>query len=218
MAAPSRPRTVAAVLERYPRSYAEELGVRSPGTPSGLFRVLAMALLMGARIRADTAFEAARALARHRWTSPRALADAGWAERARVLNRSGYARYDERTSTMLGETADLVLDRYRGDLRRLRKAADRDPAAERRLVMEFPGIGPTSADIFFREVQGAWPELYPFADRRVLAVARTLGLGSDARTVARAVDRPDVVRLVDGLVRTGLDRAEADVRRAASGR
>src|SRR5215203_1755098 len=116
-------RIVRAVLDRYPRTYAEELGIRSLESPSGLFRLFVMAMLMSARIRANTAQDAARALFGQRWTTARALAGASWAERARVLNQAGYARYDERTSTMLGEDAGLLLDRYRGDLRRLRDAA-----------------------------------------------------------------------------------------------
>ena len=32
---------------------------------------------------------------------------------------SGHRRYDERTATMLGDGAQLCLDRWRGDLRRL---------------------------------------------------------------------------------------------------
>jgi hypothetical protein len=82
-----------------------------------------MALLMSARIRASTALDAARALFRRRWTTVPRMAEASWEERARVLNESGYARYDERTSTALGDTAQLLIDRYGGDLRRLRRAA-----------------------------------------------------------------------------------------------
>ena len=38
-------------------------------------------------------------------------------------------------------------------LRRLRDEADGDPAAVKKLLQEFPRIGPTGADIFCREVQ-----------------------------------------------------------------
>src|SRR5439155_25917057 len=89
-----------AVLQQYPRTYGEELGLRSLDSPSGLFRLLVMALLMSARIRASIALDAARALSVQGWTTPRRMADASWEDRARVLNGAGYARYDERTSTM----------------------------------------------------------------------------------------------------------------------
>lgn len=66
---------------------------------------------MSARIRSGIAVDATLALADHGWTTPAKLALASWAERAKVLNQSGYARYDERTSTMLAETAELLIDR-----------------------------------------------------------------------------------------------------------
>ena len=56
-------------------------------------------------------------------------------------------------------------------------------------------------DIFFREVQVAWDELRPFADRRALVSAERLGLGSSAEEVARRVDHDDFGRLVAALVR-----------------
>jgi hypothetical protein len=207
---------VRAVLDLYPRTYGEELGVRSLDTPSPLFRLLVMALLMSARIRASTAVDAARALSDRRWTTARGMADTSWAERTRVLNRAGYARYDERTSTMLGETAELLLDRYGGDLRRLREEASRDPTGERRLLKEFKGVGDVGVDIFFREVQRSWTELYPFADRRALEAAGRLGLGGDGRALTRLVQGDDYVRLVSGLVRVDLDDGYDDVRAQAA--
>ena len=40
-----------------------------------------------------------------------------------MITRHGYKRYDERTSTMLGDPAALMLDKYKGDLRKLRDPA-----------------------------------------------------------------------------------------------
>lgn len=208
MGPPSRKQLVDAVLARYPRSFAEQLGIRSLHGPSGLFRLLVMALLMSARIRASTALGAAQAVFDHGWTTPRRMADASWADRARVLNEAGYARYDERTSRMLGETAQLLLDRYRGDLRQLREEAGHDPAAERRLLEECKGVGDVGVDIFFREAQRAWTELYPFADARTLQAADRLGLPRDPRDLSGLVDGPpEFVRLINGLIQVDLDGA-----------
>ena len=158
MARPSREELTRAVLERYPRTYGEELGIRSLDGPSALFKLLVLALLMSARIRASVALDAARALFDQHWTTAAAMADATWRARTRALNHAGYARYDERTSTMLGDISALLLDRYRGDLRRLREDAGRDPAVERRLLKQCKGIGDVGVDIFFREAQRAWRE------------------------------------------------------------
>ncbi len=145
------------------------MGIRRVDTPGGLFKVLVMSLLMSARIRAGAAVSGTAALFDRGWTTAARMADSTWEQRTRVLNRSGYARYDESTARMLADTAALILDRYHGDLRRLRDAADREPAAERRLLRECKGIGEVGCDIFFREVQPAWDELWPFVDRRNLA-------------------------------------------------
>lgn len=212
----SRSDVARAVLQRYPRTYGEELGLRRLNIPSGLFRLLVMALLMSARIRAPIALDAARALSRQKWTTPQRLAEASWADRAHVLNRAGYARYDERTSTMLGSTAQLLLDKYGGDLRRLREEADRDPSVERRLLKEFKGVGDVGVDIFFREVQRSWSELYPFADDRALRAAVRLGLGDDARVLSRLASGDDFVRLISGLVRADLDDAYDKITAQAS--
>jgi endonuclease III len=201
-----------ALLERHGTTYAEEIGIRlGRGGPSSLFRLLCAALLLSARISAELAVNAARALADEGWTTPRKLADATWAERTRVLNRSGYARYDERTSRMLEDTARLALDTYRGDLRRLREAAGRDRAAERELLKEFKGIGDVGADIFLREVQRAWPEVRPFFDARALKSARQLKLPDDPEQLARLAPRGDTARLAAALVRAGFAKDHSDL-------
>ena len=167
------------MLEHYPCTYGVEVGVGSLGTPSKLFQLLVLSMLMGARIRASVALEAAQALFDHKWTRADRMAAVSWEERASVLNDAGYARFDERTSTMLGEAARMLQDKYGGDLRRLRDKASREPSAERRLLKELKGVGDVSVDIFFREAQAAWDEIYPFADQKALDAARRLGLGAE---------------------------------------
>jgi hypothetical protein len=43
---------------------------------------------------------------------------------------------------------------------------------ECKLLKEFKGIGDVGANIFCREAQIAWDELYPFADRKALVVSQ----------------------------------------------
>lgn len=132
-----------------------------------------------------------------------------------VLNASGYARYDESTSRMLGDTSEHLLDEYGGDLRKLREAARRDPGEERKRIKAFKGIGDVGADIFFREVQVVWEEWRPFADERSLRIAGRLGLPDTAQGLADCVSRKDFPRLVAALVRTGLADDLDQVRESA---
>jgi hypothetical protein len=121
-----------------------------------------------------------------------------------VLNRHGYARYDERTASMPGDACELLLDRYRGDLRRLRAEAGQDPQRERQLLKVVKGLGEVGVDIFFREAQVAWEELFPFLDRRAAQAVRQLGLDPDPRALAGDRNPEAFARLVAALVRTGL--------------
>ena len=198
-------RIVATLLEEHGRTYAEQLGIDlQGGTPSPLFRWLCAALLMSARIGAATAVDAARALADQGWTTAAKMAEATWEQRTRTLNRAGYARYDESTSRMLGDTAEMLQEKYQGDLRKLRDAAERDPERERALLKECKGIGEVGIDIFMREAQITWPELYPFADKKALEAAAKLGLDEDPHALADRVPRKEFPRLLTALVRASL--------------
>ena len=73
-------------------------------------------------------------------------------------------------------------------------------------------------DIFFREAQRTWDELYPFADRRAREAARRLDLDDDAEGLTRLVSGDDFVLLVNGLVRVDLDDVYNEVIALASGR
>lgn len=194
-----------ALLQRHGTTFAEELGIHPEhDTPAPLFRWLCAALLMSARISTDIALNAARALADAGWTTADKMADSRWEDRVKVLNGAGYARYDESTARMLGESSEMLRDRYDGDLRQLREEADRDPQAERRLLKEFKGIGDVGADIFFREVQTAWDELYPFADARALKIADEMGLPDTAEGLARLAGRDRLPALLAALIRADL--------------
>ena len=121
-----------------------------------------------------------------------------------------------RTSTMVGETAQTLIDLYQGDLRKLRTAAEVDPVQERKLLDQFKGVGDVAIDIFFREAQLAWPELFPFADERALASAKKLGLPADRRKLTSLVrGRENFVRLVSALVRIQLEHKHDEILAAA---
>lgn len=202
--ASERDRLIRALLDRHGRTFCTELGIQiTRDQPSVLFRWLCATMLFSARISAETAVKAAMALADRGWTTPEKLLAASWEERTRVLNRSGYARYDESTSTKLADAAQYLVDEYDGDLRRMRESAKRDPLREHELVQGFKGIGPTGADIFCREMQAVWDELYPFVDAPALEAARHLGLGGQ-EDLPHLVKRADFPVLVTALVRTKL--------------
>ncbi len=218
MAKPSEKDIARLLLDRHGLTFSKELGIAvEKNAPSPLFRLLCASLLFSARISAQIAVRAAKALEKEGWTTPQKMAASTWEERTKTLNEAGYARYDERTSAMLGDTTEMLLARYGGNLRNLREEAERDPDRERRLLKQFKGIGDVGVDIFFREVQAAWKELYPFADRRALEGARKLNLKDDAGALCRLVGEGEFPRLVAALVRVqtegGQEEALEEARR-----
>lgn len=202
----SHDQVVEVLLARHGRTFASEAGIRlDRNTPAPLFRLLVMSLLVSARISSEIAISATRALADAGWTTPASMLDSTWEDRTRVLNRAGYARYDESTARYLEKTTALLTDRYDGDLRNLREEAGRDPDREHRLLTDFTGVGDVGAYVFLREVQVLWDELDPYVDERTLERAAELTLPSTAADLRRTV--PDVgtfARLVAAIVRSRL--------------
>ncbi|TDD71030.1 endonuclease [Jiangella aurantiaca] len=195
---------VAELLRRYGQTYAQQAGIKLADKPSPLYRLLVLAVLLSARIDADIAVVAAKELSKAGFRTPRRMADATWQQRVDALGRGHYRRYDERTATMLGDGAELLLDRYRGDLRLLHDAAESTRALEQRL-QDVPGIGPTGAAIFCREVQGVWTDVAPYVDDRAADGARKLGLPSSPKGLAGLVPLADLPRLTAVCVRATLD-------------
>lgn len=208
---------VTALLDTYGSTYAAEAGIHvEHATPAPLFQLLCLCLLLSAPIQSGNAVEAARALRQAGLTTPRKMADASWQDRVDVITWHGYKRYDERGSTMLGQTAEQVLHRYGGDLRKLRQEAQGDVHVLEARLKEFKGIGKVGAAIFLREVQGTWEEVYPYVDERVLRGARHLGLPGDAKALVRLVDRKDFPRLAAALIRVELAKGHDAVRHKAA--
>lgn len=226
MAAARDARAVELALSRLGRTYAEDAGIHLADRPAPLYQLLVLATLLSARISSDIAVAAARELFAAGYRTPAAMTSASWQDRVDALGRGHYRRYDEKTSTTLGNGADLLIRRWHGDLRKLRDEAGANPganpgAADRiaALLTEFPGIGPDGAAIFCREVQSAWPGIAPYFDSRALDGARELGLPQDpARLAALAGPDADLARLASALVRASRSPAEAEKITQAAGR
>lgn len=200
--------TVRRLLDEAGRTYADEVGITLRDTPAPLYRLLVLAVLLSTRIKAGIALSAAREL--REFGTPQRMLDATWQQRVDALGRGHYVRYDESTATALGEGAQLLLDRYRGDLRRLRDEADREPREIRRLLQDFPRLGPVGADIFCREAQALWPELRPTLDGKARDGAKRVGLPGDASTLAEQVPGDELARFAAALVRVALDKELAE--------
>ena len=191
-------------------AFSAEAGIKLADKPAPLYRLLVLSVLLSTRIKAGIAVDAARELFSAGMGTARGMADASWQQRVDALGRAHYKRYDEQTATALGDGARLLLDRYRGDLRRLREAANGEFGTLRKLLLEVPRLGPVGVDIFAREAQAVWPELRPHLDRKALQGAEKLGLPTRPEALAKLVGERELAPFAAGLVRVTLDRGLAD--------
>ena len=198
--------TIRRLLKVAGQSYARQAGIQLADTPAPLYQLQVLALLLSTRIASSIAVDAARELRAAGYITPQRMLRASWSERVAALGRAHYRRYDESTATRLGEGAQLLIDRYGGDLRRLAAQADQDAGRAAELLREFPGIGPLGASIFLREAQVVWPWLQPYLDERVAAAAEQFGLPGTARALASAAGTADLSRLSAALIRVSTDR------------
>jgi endonuclease III len=204
----SHDRLIRALLRTYGRTYAEEAGIRLVDKPGPLFQLIVLTMLLSKPISSDLAIAAARELFAAGYRTPQSILDASWQDRVDALGRGHYRRYDESTSTLLAKSAQHCLDRWRGDLRRMRAEAGGDRQRLQAFLTEFPGIGPTGADIFLREVQAIWPEYRPSVDAKVVDGARALHLSPAA--IGELAPPEEVPRLASALVRVGRARRLPD--------
>lgn len=198
--------TVNKLLEKYGQTFSEEIGIDlEKGTPSALFQWLCCVNLFSARIGSDISAKAGKSLIDAGWRTADKMKDSTWHQRVSVLNKAHYTRYQERTSTFLGDVSETLLEKYQGDLNNLRENAKRDPKKIRSLLKEFKGLGDVGVDIFFREIQSVWDELYPFVDGKAKKGAERLGLPKSTERIAQMVNKKDLPKLLAALVRADLN-------------
>jgi hypothetical protein len=107
----------------------------------------------------------------------------------------------------LVDNAKLLQNEYQGDFNHLRHAANRTAKQERILLKKFSGVGDGGVDIFFREIQLVWNEIFPFADKKALRAARLVGIREchpQALAELCGGDRTKYVKLIASLVRIEL--------------
>jgi len=198
------------LLARHGRLYAEDAGIRLADRPGPLYQLLVLATLLSAPIPASTGVAAARELFAAGYRSPKAMSEASWQDRVDALGRGHYRRYDERTATMLGDSAELLSAKWHGDLRRLRDESEGGARAIASRLTEFPGMGPVGASIFLREVQDVWPAVAPYVDAKVTSGAHRLRIPADRESLAGLLaGSGQPARLAAALVRVSLSQRAA---------
>ncbi|KAL0042126.1 hypothetical protein WJX77_004171 [Trebouxia sp. C0004] len=194
------------------QTYCEELGIDISSGSDAVFQWLACASMFGSRLSETITMRAARGLLESKMTSAQVISDAPLEEEVEALHSEGNVQRAPSMSHYLNQTSKVILDKYKGDLDNLRKQAKHDPVKERELVKAFKGFGEVAVNIFCREAQEVWEELFPFADDRTLKLAAEHGLPDNAAKLAELVDndKHKFVRLLAALIRSNLRKVTVD--------
>ena len=152
---------ISVVLSRFGGRFATELGIALKAGPKERQKWFLAALLYGARISGQLAARTYKVFAARGIFSPEAILAQGWDNLVVLLDEGGYARYDFKTATKLLKVMASLQEGYQGSLERLHEVALNYEDLEGRIRTLAPGIGPATANIFFRELRGVWAKATP---------------------------------------------------------
>jgi len=152
---------IAELLTRLGGKFSTELGIKVAEGPEERQKWFLAAILFGAPISGSLASRTYRVMADQGVTCPDAVLARGWEGLVVLLDQGGYTRYDFKTATKLLTVMTALKENYQGDLDLLAATA-RDPVdLEQRLRALASGIGPTTINIFLRELRNIWPQAQP---------------------------------------------------------
>jgi len=166
------------VIEKVLRliTYSQELDLDLK-TEEDRFKWFLASLLFAKRISSEVAKRTYREFEKEGIVTPDSITEAGWDKLVEVLDSGGYVRYDFSTASKLLEIATSLRDKY-GSLEILYIQSKDSKDLEKRLL-EFKGVGPTTVNIFLRELKGVWEKARPRLSPLAKEVAFRLGLGEE---------------------------------------
>ncbi len=172
----SRKEAVIRLMDEWGGRFSVKLGIDlDSGSSDELFKWFLASILFGTRIRQDAAVQTYHEFEKRKVLSPDSILMTGWDGLVEILDAGGYTRYDFKTATKLLEIAEMLNERYGGNLNFLHEKASDTEDLEKKL-MEFKGVGPVTTNIFLRELRGIWQKADPVPADLVISAARVLGL------------------------------------------
>ena len=132
--------------------YSEDLGIDlKSGKEQELFKWFLACLLFGRPIQQEVAKRTYFKFVVEKLLTPEKILSAGWDKLVEILDRGHYTRYDFSTATKLLEISKELKEKY-GSLTSLLKSAKNEQDLLKKL-QEFKGIGPTTTNIFLRDLK-----------------------------------------------------------------
>ncbi|OTA99465.1 hypothetical protein M426DRAFT_67789 [Hypoxylon sp. CI-4A] len=133
-----------------------------------------------------------------------------WEERTEVLTEGSDRSGREKAATMMEDLAQLIEDKYEGDLNTILRITSEDPVKIRAELEHIKGLGDVGINIFFDTAQHIWPCMASFVDPRSLRTAEGIGFGDDVQSLWQAVlkDPERMCKLAVALTKLRLDAKE----------
>jgi len=157
-------------------SYSQELGL-DLAREEDRFKWFLAAFLFAKRISSQIAKRTFREFEKEGIATSESILEAGWDKLVEILDSGGYVRYDFSTASNLLEIASSLKERY-GSLEGVHAQAKDSQDLERKLL-GFKGVGPTTVNIFLRELKGVWEKANPALSPVAKEVASKLGLSQE---------------------------------------
>jgi endonuclease III len=139
------------------------------------FRWLLASILYSKRISSKIAERTYREFEKEKLLTPEAIIKAGYDNLVQALDAGGYVRYDFSTASNLLSMAETLKEKY-GSLENLHVQAKDSKDLETRLS-ELRGVGPTTVNIFLRELKSIWKKGHPPISPLARQVMASLDLG-----------------------------------------
>ncbi len=184
--------TIQEKLSQVP-SYSQELGLDLT-QEADRFKWFLASILFAKRISSQIAKTTYKEFEKEGIVTSASITNAGWNKLVEIVDSGGYVRYDFSTASNLLEIAASLKDRY-GSLDNLYVQAKNSKELEKRLL-EFKGVGPTTVNIFLRELKGIWEKAKPQLSPIAREVASKLGLTEEEL---------EALSVESALVRIGLE-------------
>ena len=158
------------------KTYSQELGLDLE-REEDRFKWFLASILFAKRISSEVAKRTYREFEKQGIVTPESLINAGWDKLVEVLDSGGYVRYDFSTASNLLEIGARLKEKY-GTLEALYTQSKHSKDLEKRLL-EFKGVGPTTVNIFLRELKAVWEKARPQLSPLAREAASRLGLGKE---------------------------------------
>ncbi len=157
-------------------SYSQELSLDLT-REEDRFKWFLAAILLAKRLSSQIAKRTFKEFENEGIVTPQSILEAGWNKLVEILDSGGYVRYDFSTASNLLELASDLEQKF-GSLDKLHVHA-KDSRDLQKKLLQFKGVGPTTVNIFLRELKGIWEKARPTLSPLAQELASKLGLSQE---------------------------------------